>query len=316
MWHPESYTVAAYWLPRLLGFIYFFAIGAFLFQIRGLIGQNGILPLSQYLTQLHIYKARKRYFYLPTLFWLNSSDVALMGLTICGTLIAIALMFGIYPSICLGLLYITYLSIVNAGQDFLQFGWESFLLEITFYTFWMSLTPVPNFMIWICLNLLLFRFQFQAGAVKLQSHDYTWRHLTALSFHYQTQPLPNTLAWYVYKLPLSFHKGSALLMYAIELIFPFGLLLNETMRALVGIAFIGLQVMIYVTGNFSYLNHLTAIFSIIAFSNVFLGFLNHPSIVSPNSSNDFMEIGLTTIGAIFILLQLIRLWHHFSQDAD
>ena len=101
-------------------------------------------------------------------------------------------MLGFYPALCLGCLFLIYLSIVSIGQDFLSFGWESFLLEITFYTFWLSLTPVPNIFIWFCLNFLLFRFHVQAGAVKLQSHDPNWRNLTALKFHYQSQPLPNT----------------------------------------------------------------------------------------------------------------------------
>ncbi len=308
MWNPDSYTMAALLLPRLLGFVYLFAIGAFLFQIRGLIGENGILPLKDYLYHLKNYYSSKRFLYVPSVFWLSATDRALMSVIWLGTGLSIALILGIYPPLCLGLLYLIYLSITSAGQDFLQFGWESFLLETTFYTFWMSLTPVPNLMIWICLNLLLFRFHFQAGAVKLQSRDQSWRHLTALAFHYQTQPLPNTQAWYVYKWPLTFHKFSAVLMFAIELIFPFGLLFGEEIRAGVGAAFIGLQVMIWATGNFSYLNYLTSALSIIAFSNSFLGVPFAPSLPS---SNKFLTILLSFVGAIFILLQLVQLWHHF-----
>lgn len=309
MWDPEVYTTAALLLPRLLGFIYLFAIGAFLFQIRGLIGKNGILPVVDYLNYFRLHMKRKRFFYIPTLFWLYASDRALMGLTIAGTLLSLLLILGYYPTLCLGLLFVIYLSIVSVGQDFLSFGWESFLLEITFYTFLTSLTPIPNLMVWICLNFLLFRFHIQAGAVKLQSHDRSWWDLTALQFHYQSQPLPNTWAWYVYKWPLTIHKASTFFMFVVELALPFGLFFTDSIRAGVGIAFITFQVIIWLTGNFSYLNHLTAVFSIIAFNNNYLPFLKEPS--SFQSAHEATNAILSLIGAIFIILQMMRLWHHF-----
>jgi hypothetical protein len=309
MWQPESYTISAFLLPRLLGLIYFFAIGAFLFQIRGLLGRDGLLPVQEFLDYVYRRHPHKWLFYVPSLFWLNASNLALMGLTVLGTGLSVALMLGIYPSLCLGLLFVIYLSIVSTGQDFLGFGWEGFLLEITFYTFWMSLTTPPHLMIWICLNLLLFRFNFLAGAVKLQSHDRNWRNLSALAFHYQSQPLPNTNAWYLYKWPLGFQQASTLLMFIIELIVPFGLFLSDSIRATVGIAFIGLQLMIWLTGNFSYLNHLTVVFSLIAFSDAFWSPWIAP--LEPSPSNEFLNTILFIVGSVFIVLQLLRLWNHF-----
>lgn len=310
MWDPASYTIAAAWLPRLLGFIYFFAIGAFLFQIIGLLGENGILPIKNYLDYFRQHKLRERCYLIPTLFWINSSNQALMGLTLLGTLVSVLLIFGFWPSLCLLVLFFIYLSIVSVGQEFLSFGWESFLLEITFYTFFMSLTTVPNLFMWVCLNFLLFRFHIQAGAVKLQSRDRTWRDLTALKFHYQSQPLPNTWAWYVYKWPLSIHKASTLYMFIVELAFPFGLFLSDDIRALVGLNFIGLQFIIWLTGNFSYLNHMTIAFCIICFSNVYLApFFSHVDAIPSNRSLDNF---LSFVGFIFICLQAIRLYRHFK----
>lgn len=313
MWNPENYTLAAHLLPRLLGFIYFFAIGAFLFQILGLLGQKGILPVTNFLTYVRSHYLRKRFFYIPSLFWLNASDQALMGLTIVGTLISIVLMLGYYSALCLALLFIIHLSIVSVGQDFLSFGWESFLLEITFYTFWVSLTPIPNLMMWICLNFLLFRFHLQAGAVKLQSHDHNWRNLTAIFYHYQSQPLPNTQAWFVYKWPLQIHKVSTFLMFVVEMIFPFGLFLGDTIRAIVGIVLIGLQVIIWVTGNFSYLNHLTIALAIIAFSNHFwsLFYIQAPFV---HPTNEWINLILSLLGTIFFILQFLRIWSHFKPE--
>ena len=293
-----------------LGFHLFCAIGAFLFQISGLLGTNGILPIQDFLSHIRHHYPKQRYFYVPSLFWIRSDNRALIGLTAVGTFLSILLMIGIAPPLLLALLFVIYLSIVSVGQDFLSFGWESFLLEITFYAFFVALTPVPNVMMWICLNFLLFRFHVQAGASKLQSHDRSWRDLTALWYHYQSQPLPNTWAWYVHKLPINFHRASTLFMFLVELVVPFGLFLTDDIRAGVGLVFIGLQVIIWLTGNFSYLNHMTIALSIIAFSNCYLSFLSLPPETStPSYALTFL---LTTLGTLFFILQVIRLWTHFT----
>lgn len=309
MWNSESYTIAAYLLPRFLGLIYFFAIGALLLQIKGLLGRNGILPISTFLSQFQSLTLTEKWFYIPSLFWLNTSDTNLRLTLVIGLFTSIALLLGFFPSLCLAVLFIVYLSIVTTGQEFLSFGWESFLLEITFYTFFVSLTTIPNPMIWLCINLLLFRFFIQAGAVKLQSHDFCWRDLTALSYHYESQPLPNMWAWFIHRWPLSFHKLSTFFMFIVELILPFGLFFNDFVRAIVGLNLIGLQVLIWMTGNLSFLNHLTIVFCVIAFSNQYLSIWVNPPVTSQTSW--FLNDLLSCIGLAFIILQLVRLWNHF-----
>lgn len=310
MFSPESYTIVASLFPRLLGFIYFFAFGAFLFQIRGLIGKEGILPLRDYLRQLKLYYPHTRFHIAPTLFWINSSDQALMLLISTGTLLSICLMAGWVPPLMLFFLYVLYLSVIAAGQDFLCFGWEGYLLEITAHAFLLSLTPVPNLVAWVSINFLLFRFHLQSGAVKLQSRDKSWRDLTAIAYHYQTQPLPNTIAWYAYKLPMWFQKLSCLIMFAIELVVPFGVFLTDEIRLGVCVAFIGLQFMIWVTGNFSFLNHLTAIFSLLLLSNNYLEpWFSSPTVLeaTPITATVLLDI----LGGTLLILQVIRLWNHF-----
>lgn len=309
MFAVESYTIASLLFPRLLGFIFFFAIGAFIFQIKGLLGANGILPAGSFLNAVWMRYHRKSYLYLPTLFWFNSSNAALFGIISLGVACSILLMCGIYPSIMLFLLYIIYLSIVSIGQDFLSFGWEGFLLEITVHAFLLSLTSSPNILIWTSTNLLLFRFHFQAGAVKLQSRDRSWRDLTAVGYHYESQPLPNTIAWYAHKLPMSFQKFSTLYMFFVELIIPFGIFGNETLRFYVFCAFASLQLFIWLTGNFSFLNHLTMIFCVILLSNHYLSFLISPPALYPTAI--WLEVILSCIGGVLLFLQGIRLANHF-----
>lgn len=311
-----AYRTAAALLPRLLGVIYFFCFGAFLFQIKGLLGKNGIMPIEAFLKYISIrIPGKKRYYYLPTLFWLNASDGMLMAVAGTGTVISLLLVFNIYPPLMLILLYLLHLSLLTAGQDFLSFGWETFLLEITFNTFFLSLTVTPNPFIWISLNLLLFRFHFQAGVSKFLSKDETWRDLTAISYHYQTQPLPNTIAWYIHKFPMWFHKLSTALMFFIELVVPLGIFATQEIRFFVFACFVGLQFFIWLTGNFSYLNHLAVAFSIILISDQY--FENWLGLTPPPESSSplILDVLISTVGALLIFLQVISLWHYFSFNA-
>ena len=251
MFFPENYQLSISLFFRLIGLIYFFAFGAFLFQIRGLLGSGGILPIEHYLTRVKQYAGKNRFYFTPSVFWLNASDRALMIVPAAGTFLSILLVFNFYPALLLPLLFILYLSIVSVGQDFLSFGWELFFLEITFNAIFLSMDPTNPF-IWISLNLLLFRFHFQGGMVKLQSRDPNWRNLTAIAYHYQSQPIPNMTAWYVHKLPMWFHKFSTAWMFFVELIVPFGIFVNSAeIRFIVFILLLGLQGFIWLTGNFS-----------------------------------------------------------------
>lgn len=311
MFSPDSYTIAILLFFRLLGLVYFFAFGAFIFQIKGLIGENGILPLKKHLGFIQEFYPNKYLRLVPTLFWFNCGDRALMCGVWLGIVLSILLMLGIYPAPILLLLYVLYLSIVNAGQDFLSFGWEGFLLEITVNAFFLSLTANPNLYVWISLNLVLFRFHFQGGIVKLLSKDINWRNLTGVFFHYQSQPLPNAIAWYAYKLPLWFHKFSTFLMLVVEIIVPFAMLGPDWMRLLVFLAFVGLQWGIWFTGNFSYLNHLTVVLSVILVANIYLPWFEAPA-VEPSSW--ILYAFCTLAGYCLIILQAIQLWEHFAPN--
>ncbi len=140
MFNPENYTIISHLLPKIFGLIYFFAIWPFLFQIKGLIGSNGILPAYKFLSIVKINYPFKRYLYVPTLFWISSGNRSLIGIVFTGIACSIALILGYHVSLMLILLYVIYLSIVSVGQTFLSFGWEGFLLEATIYTFLVSLT--------------------------------------------------------------------------------------------------------------------------------------------------------------------------------
>lgn len=309
-----TYYTAAAIFPRLLGVIYFFVFGAFLFQVRGLLGENGILPIENFLRFVHSrIGGAKRFYYVPSIFWWKASDAILFVTMVLGTILSILLMLDVAPPLMLALLYILHLSVLAIGQDFLSFGWETFMLEITFNTFFLSLSPTPNVFVLISLNLLLFRFHFQAGISKILSRDATWRDLTAIAYHYQTQPLPNTVAWYVHKLPMWFHKFSTALMFFIELIVPFALLGTQQMRLFAFFALAGLQFVIWLTGNFSYLNHMTVVLCLILVSDKYLDLI-FPAVPAPMPSPMLLDIVISVAGGVLILIQLISLWHYFRPN--
>lgn len=310
MFSPEDYTTISYWLPRLLGAIYLFAFWPFLFQIRGLIGKNGIMPIKSYLAWIKRTWPKSWFYIAPTLFWIRSDDKALIAVVGLGVVSSILLMVGIYPSLMLITAYILYFSIISVGQDFLSFGWEVFLQEVALNVFLLSLTPVPNSMVWLSCNFLLFRFYIQSGSVKLQSKDPNWRNLTAISYHYETQPIANLTAWYAHKMPMWFHKASCLIMFAIQLVVPFLLFTTEDIRLVAGALFVGLQFFIYATGNFSYLNHLAMVFSLLLLNNRALDALgiNAPLVTTTPLA---LDLALTAAGSVLLLLQVLRFYDHF-----
>ena len=172
-------------------------------QIEGLIGSRGLLPVAGYLQPLAAMPLAERFVRLPTLAWLNSSDGALLALCAGGAALAALLIFGILPIPCLALLWLCYLSLMSVGQDFLSFQWDALLLETGFLAIFLAPAhsgrerparrgAARGRVLWL-LRWLLFRLMFLSGVVKLASGDPTWRGLTALRFHYETQPLPTPL---------------------------------------------------------------------------------------------------------------------------
>jgi hypothetical protein len=104
-----------------------------------------------------------------------------------------------------GIMWLCYLSITHVGQTFMQFQWDSFLLEVGFLSIWLTCTEnKPSASIVWSLRYLFLKFMFMSGAVKIQARCPTWLGLTALEYHYATQPLPLPLSWYAHQLPVSF----------------------------------------------------------------------------------------------------------------
>ena len=75
-----------------------------------------------------------------------------------------------------------------------EFAYKIAHVELTWGR-WFAGSSLPGFLALTFMPWLLFRLMFSSGVVKVRSGDRTWRTLTALTFHYETQPLPTPLAW-------------------------------------------------------------------------------------------------------------------------
>lgn len=268
-----SHFLVRWTFLRALGVIYLIAFISLWTQIHGLVGNNGILPAAEFMkgvqAQLEQQKVgMDRYRLLPTLCWFSASDTSLHLQCAAGTVLAVLVLLGIAPAPCLFLLWVIYLSLATVGRVFLGFQWDNLLLETGFLAIFLApiqLRPHPSrqtapsrLVLWL-LRLLLFKLIFLSGWVKLLSGDPAWRNLTALAVHYETQPLPTWLGWYAHQLPLWIQKASCLGMFIIELAVPFLFFAPRRLRFLGAAMTALLQILILLTGNYTFFNWLTLV---------------------------------------------------------
>jgi hypothetical protein len=250
----------------MMGLVYLCAFTSMWVQVRGLFGSRGILPIREFLQSAYEQAGREAYWRVPTVFWIDSSDTALATVCAAGAALAVLLIAGAAPMPILALLYALYLSIDSTGQDFLGFQWDWLLLEAGFLAIFFAppalflrrrRRPEPSPAIRLLICWLLFRLMFSAGVVKLLSGDPTWRNLTAMQYHYETQPIPSWTSWYVHQLPPAFHSAEVLFTFFIELLVPFLIFGPRLLRRSAFVLFAALQLLIMATGNFGFFNLLT-----------------------------------------------------------
>src|SRR5215469_8005199 len=122
--------LAARWLfLRALGLIFFSAFYSLIFQIRGLIGPNGILPAHDYLIQVARGFGASRFWFAPTLFWISSGDRFLMAVCIAGIVASLLLSGNVAPRLMLIICLAAFLSFIAAAQDFASYQSDGMLLQ-------------------------------------------------------------------------------------------------------------------------------------------------------------------------------------------
>ncbi|MBI5202243.1 MAG: lipase maturation factor family protein [Elusimicrobia bacterium] len=270
---PPRYALARWLFLRGLALVSAVAFLSFWLQLDGLIGSSGILPAARLLEAAKSQLGSEAYRSFPSLVWLASSDRALHAWCAAGTAVSLSAFFGVLPGPSLLAAWALYLSLGSVAQEFLGYQWDILLIEtLLLAALWAPWRLRPRFEneprpsasgLWL-LRWLLFRLMFESGVVKLASGDETWRNLTALWWHYETQPLPTWLAWYAHQLPHGVQRFSAAAMFGVELGAPWLIWLPRRPRALGFAALAALQLLIALTGNYTYFNLITILLCVIA----------------------------------------------------
>lgn len=277
---PEAnYRFSAARFLQGLGLIYIVAFASLLVQVKGLIGETGISPAAEFLKAVSLQYPGKGFWLLPSVFWLDAGDAFLMGGCWAGMAAGALIVFRRFALPALFVAWLLYLSYLNIALEFMSFQWDILLVETGFLA--LFLTPWqlsgyktqdfrPGRVIRFFFLLLLFRVMFFSGLVKILSGDATWRGLTALTFHYETQPLPTWSSWFVHHLPELFHRVSAGFMFVIELAVPFLLFIPVVkLRRTAALLLIMLQVLIFLTGNYTFFNLLSGLLCLFALDDAF-----------------------------------------------
>lgn len=264
--NPPTYFLTRWLYLRLLAVIYFVVFLSMWRQVTGLIGQEGILPAREFLRAVSLQLGPERYWYFPTLAWVRADDQFLTALCALGALASLLLLFRVAPALMLLVAWLCYLSLTVVGQLFLNYQWDLLLLEAGFLAIflapWRLLPrldhePPPSHVVLFLHRILLFRLVLCSGLVKLRGGDGSWPSLTALEFHFETQPLPTWMGWAFHQMPHEIHHALAFLLLAIELVTPFMLFLPRRPRLWAFWLLVGVQGVIVLTGNFGFFGWLS-----------------------------------------------------------
>lgn len=256
------FSAPEYWLGRMVlergaAVIYLTAFIAAALQFRSLIGEQGMLPVPRYV-------AGRSFWRTPSLFHLHYSDRLFAGGCWLGVLLSAAVVAGLADLVSLWAamlmwlaLWVLYLSIVNVGQVWYGFGWESLLLETGFLMIFLGNARVapPILTLWL-VRWLLFRVEFGAGLIKMRG-DPCWRNLTCLYYHHETQPMPGPLSWFFHHLPKPLHRIEVAGNHFAQLLVPFGLFAPQPVASIAAAVIMVTQLWLVLSGNFSWLNWLT-----------------------------------------------------------
>ncbi|MFT2816672.1 lipase maturation factor family protein [Leifsonia sp. A12D58] len=316
-WFGSGYEYAREILQRGVAACYLIAFISAVNQFPALLGERGLLPVRNFVAHI-------TYRQSPSLFHWHYSDRMLLALSWGGIALSASIVIGLpqlgppwLPLVVFLLLWAGYLSIVNVGQTFYSFGWESLLLEAGFVVAFLgSNEVVPPLAIIIFVRWLVFRLEFGAGMIKIRGGS-EWRDFTALYYHHETQPMPNPVSWFVHHAPKWFHRGEVLGSHFAQLIVPFFLFAPQPVASVAALIVILTQLWLVFTGNFAWLNWITVVLAFSAIDDASLRFvlpwLPDPAVDGPTDSPIWFVILVLAATAFLILLSYRPLLNLFAR---
>ena len=335
---PPTYFWAQRWFLRALGLIYLIAFVSLWVQVEGLVGSDGVSPVNQFLPAVYERFGRSAYSLLPTLCWFNSSNGFLHFLCSGGVVLSLLLIVGIAPALSLVALFVFYLSLILAGQTFLSFQWDILLLETGFLSIFLAPWRIwPRELFWwpgaaipatavsrpalFLLKFLLFKLMLMSGVVKLTSgddswgwvnHSFHWSALTALDYHYWSQPLPTVFGWWADKSPEWFKHFSVAFCLGVEIIVPFFIWAPRRPRLIAAGLIIFLQLAIAVTGNYCFFNLLTIALCLLLIDDAVVGAKERVRYGAPSGRAPRGRLSSYAAIVVIIVTLPINAWLIFS----
>ena len=261
----RTFVLSSWIFARVLGVVLLIAFVSLGVQAQGLFGSHGVMPIAMFVETAK--SAGHSFWQHPSVLWWSSSDAMITCVWGTGIVASVALLIGLAPKAALLVAWFAYLSFVSLGWPFMSFQWDTLLLEVSFtavfFVPWClhdrlakhrAPHPLARWAMW----WLLFRLVFRSAYVKLASGDATWSDLSALSYHYWTQPLPTPLAWYANLLPDWSQALCCALMFAIEFGAPILLWVPRAWaRRTAAGSIVALMLLVAATGNYGFFNALT-----------------------------------------------------------
>ncbi|HEY1770157.1 MAG TPA: lipase maturation factor family protein [Chthoniobacterales bacterium] len=310
-----SYWLARFLILRLLGIVYAIAFLVAANQILPLVGSDGLLPIGNFIPRVADAAGGSLggFLRLPSIFWINHSDTALVVTAWIGVVLSCVVACGYANAILLALLWMLYMSFVHLGQDWYGYGWETQLLETGFLAIF--LCPLldgrpfpkrapPLIILWL-FRALIFRIMFGAGMIKIRG-DASWRNLTTLYYYFETQPIPNPLSRWFHFLPRAVLRAGVLLNHFAELIAPWFVFWPRIARLIAGVVIIVFQITIALGGNLSFLNWLTIIPAIACFDDRALAkILPHRLTKSAEAARAAAVVSRPMLGAAWAIAALV-----------
>jgi hypothetical protein len=264
---------------RALGLIYFSAFYSLLFQIKGLVGPNGILPAADYLQAVSGALHLQSYWTVPTLLWFGASNGALMALCWVGLVASLLVTLNLWPRAALLICFLCFVSFVSVARDFSGYQSDGMLLEAGFIALFFAppglrpglgeLNPPSRASLFL-LQWEWFRIYFESGVAKIGSGDRAWRQFTAMDDYYQNGPLPTWIGWYVQHLPHWFHASATAYTLVTELLIVWMLFLPRRFRIACFFIVTPFEISIIATANYTFLNYLVLLLGILLLDDRFL----------------------------------------------
>jgi len=275
---PPTYWLTRFMVLRLLGVVYAVAFLVAINQVVPLIGENGLLPVGNYLKFVTgaLGSPGAGFLRLPSVFWLWHSDTALLTVAWIGFVLSLVVVGGYANAPLLGALWFLYMSFNHLGQDWYGYGWEIQLTETGFLAIFLcpllDMRPFPKrpppFLVIVLFRWLIFRIMLGSGMIKFRG-DKIWRNGTALYYHFETQPIPGPLSRWFHFLPRAMLQIGVWFNWLAELVAPWFVFWPRLGRHIAGLIIVLLQVVLIFSGNLSFLNWLTIVPALACFHDGF-----------------------------------------------